>query len=111
VYIVPATASLIIYLPIAPNFTPYVLGGIGAHYVIEDYSQYLNNNNTPDRNKVRFGYQLGFGLELPLNNHLALIGDYRYLYIDNAFQKEIQYDFSSTKIRSHLINAGFLVYF
>jgi len=111
VYIVPATGSLIIYLPIAPNFLPYVLGGVGAHYVIEDYSQYMNNNGTPDRNKVRFGYQLGFGLELPLNSHLALQGDYRYLYIDNAFQKEIQYDFSSTKIRSHLINAGFLVYF
>ena len=111
VYIVPATGSLIIYLPVAPNFMPYVLGGVGAHYVIEDYSQFMNNNGTSDRKKVRFGYQLGFGLELPLNKHLALQGDYRYLYIDNAFQRELQYDFSSTKLRSHLINAGFAVYF
>jgi opacity protein-like surface antigen len=111
VYIVPATGSLVIYFPVAPTFMPYVLGGVGAFYVVEDYSQYLNNNNVPDRNKARFGYQLGFGLELPLNKHLALQGDYRYLYIDNAFQRELQYDFSSTKLRSHLVNVGFAVYF
>jgi len=71
----------------------------------------LNDNGVSDKKKVRFGYHLGFGLEIPLNEQLALHGDYRYLFLDNAFEKELQFDFSGMKYRAHSISAGFAVYF
>jgi opacity protein-like surface antigen len=111
VHSVPATASLVLYAPIAPTFLPYVVGGVGAHYVILDYSNYLNDNFLADKKKIRFGYHVGFGLELPLNEHLALHGDYRYLFLDNAFEKELQFDFSGTSYRANSFSAGFAVYF
>jgi len=111
VHSIPITASLILYLPSAPNFRPYVVGEICGHYVILDFSQYLNDNSVSDSEKMRFGYHLGFGLELPINDHLALHGDYRYLFVDKTFEQELQYDFSGTKFHAYQIAGGFVVYF
>lgn len=107
----PVTGSLLVYAPIARQVMPYVLGGVGAHYMVLDYSQYINDNIVADQSKIRFGYHLGFGLEIALNEHLALHGDYRYLYVDNAFEKELQFDFSSTSYQTHTVAAGFVAYF
>jgi opacity protein-like surface antigen len=110
VHSIPVTGSLLLFVPLAPSFTPYLVGGIGAHYVMLDYSPDINEF-LGDRSKARFGYHLGFGLEIPLNNHVALLGDYRYLFVDNAFEKELEFDFSSTKYRSNTFAAGVVVYF
>ena len=110
VHRIPLTASLILFIPLAPTFTPYLVGGLGAHYMILDYSAEMNET-IPDKSQTRFGYHLGAGLEIPLNQHVALLGDYRYLYVDDAFEKELQVDFSSAEYRSSLFSAGVVVYF
>lgn len=110
VHSIPATGSLILFIPLAPAFTPYCVGGLGAHYMILDYSADINTL-LADRSKVRFGYHLGFGFEVPLNSHVVLVGDYRYQFIDNAFEKELQFDFSSTSYRSSAVAGGIIVYF
>jgi len=80
---VPVTASFMTYLPVDPHFEPYLLGGIGAYYTIVDYSQAFENNlNVSDESKVNLGFHLGFGLDLPINNKVALNADYRYLFLD-----------------------------
>lgn len=108
---IPVGGSLLLFLPIAPTFTPYLVGGLAAHYVVLDYSEDLNNSGLGDDSRTRFGYHLGFGLEVPLNEHVALMGDYRYVHVDNAFEEELQVDFSSAKYTSNLFMAGVMVYF
>jgi opacity protein-like surface antigen len=110
VHRIPVTGSLLLFIPLAPTFTPYLVGGVGAHYVILDYSEDINEAIS-DKSKTRFGYHLGAGLEIPLNEHVAILGDYRYLYVDNAFEEELQIDFSSAEYRSNHFSAGVVVYF
>jgi outer membrane protein W len=65
VHSIPLTASLVLYVPLGPTFMPYVVGGLGAHYLILDYSEELNQQSIADKEKVRFGYHVGAGLEIP----------------------------------------------
>ena len=78
--------------------------------MILDYSSDVNGH-IADKSKTRFGYHLGFGLEIPLNQHVALMGDYKYLFIDNAFEDDLDVDFNSTEYRASMISGGVVVYF
>jgi opacity protein-like surface antigen len=110
VHSLPFTGSLILFIPLTPSFVPYLVGGVGAHYVVLDYSADLNET-IGDKSKTRFGYHAGAGVEIALNNHVGLVGDYRYQFVDNAFEKELEVDFSNTEYRSSQLAAGIVVYF
>lgn len=77
----PLTASLMAYLPIAPNFQPYGLAGLGAYYSFYDFESGLGSGS---ESEVDLGYHLGFGLDLPLSKNAALNVDYRYLFLDGS---------------------------
>lgn len=74
---VPVTGSLMFFIPI-DGFAPYGLAGVGAYYTIYDSEDPRTENWDPTFN---FGYHLGFGLEIPFNDDVALNLDYRYIFL------------------------------
>lgn len=101
---IPVTASLLLFVPIAPNFQPYGLAGLGAYYTIYDYEGGFLNQG--DEAEVNLGYHLGFGLELPIDETVALNIDYRYLYLDGSND-----DFGDKKYSGNVISGGITFYF
>lgn len=81
----PVTASLLIFLPILPHFSPYLVGGGGWYYTKIDYSDTLEAQGFEDRTERLFGWHAGAGLELPITEHVALNGDLRYIFLDSDF--------------------------
>lgn len=79
---VPLTASALVFLPISEYIAPYGVAGLGAYYTITDIEDDGEIPGVEDENNVEFGYHLGFGLEVPFNNNVALNADYRYIFID-----------------------------
>lgn len=75
---VPITASLLLFLPISPAISPYGLAGAGAYYTIYDTEGDLIDDIDSEFN---FGYHLGFGVELPFGENVALSLDYRYIFL------------------------------
>lgn len=75
---VPVTASAMLYLPISDSFVPYGLAGLGAHYNIYDSEGFEDDID----NTFNLGYHLGFGLQIPFNQNVALNADYRYRYLN-----------------------------
>ncbi|WP_018127673.1 porin family protein [Balneola vulgaris] len=100
---IPITASLLMFVPVAPNFQPYGLAGLGAYYTFYDYEGGLNNGDDADFN---IGYHLGFGADLPLSNSAALNVDYRYLFLDGPDDSLGDKEFSG-----NVISAGLTFYF
>lgn len=101
---IPVTASLLAFVPIAPNFQPYGLAGLGAYYTIYDYEGGFVNPG--DDAKVNIGYHLGFGLDAPLNESVGLNVDYRYLFLDGDDENLGDKEFSG-----NVITAGLTFYF
>ena len=68
--VIPAQASLMIYL--APGWTasPYLLGGVGWYFT------HVHGGGTSNR----FGPHAGGGLEVALARHWSVDGSYRYLW-------------------------------
>ena len=111
VHSIPLTGSLLFFIPAAPHFAPYALAGVGLYIVTIDYSPIINQV-IPDETHTRFGYHLGFGVEVPLNENVAIHADYRYVFLNKTFQNQnTKYDFSNKTYIGNTINAGFLVYF
>lgn len=101
---IPVTTSLLVFVPIAPNFQPYGLIGLGAYYSIYDYDGGFINPG--DDAEVNLGYHLGFGLDLPLNESAALNVDYRYLFLDGNNNSISDKEFSG-----NVLTAGLTFYF
>jgi len=101
---IPVTGSLMLFVPIAPNFQPYGLAGLGAYYTMYDYDGGFVSPG--DNSDVNFGYHLGFGLDLPLNSSAALNVDYRYLFLDGSEDRISEKEFSG-----NVISAGLTFYF
>ncbi|HEX6983651.1 MAG TPA: outer membrane beta-barrel protein [Balneolaceae bacterium] len=72
---VPVTGSLMLFIPV-DGFAPYGLAGVGAYYTF--YGDGAPDNWDPTFN---FGYHLGFGLEIPFSDDVALSLDYRYIFL------------------------------
>lgn len=100
---VPVTASLMAFIPAAPNFNPYALAGLGAYYTIYDYDEGVFSPE--DDSEVKIGYHLGFGADLPLNESAALNVDYRYLFLDGND------DLADKEFSGNVISAGLTFYF
>ncbi len=84
----PLTASLLVFLPILPHFSPYLVGGGGYYYTKIDFSESLENLGFKDRTERTFGWHAGGGLEFPINEHVALNADVRYIFMDSEFGEE-----------------------
>ena len=101
---IPITASLLMHVPLASNFQPYGLAGLGAYYTIYDYDEdFLSPNDDAEFN---IGYHLGFGLDLPLNESAGLNVDYRYLFLDDQGD-----DLNDTEFSGNVLTAGLTFYF
>lgn len=101
---IPVTASLLAFVPVAPNFQPYGLIGLGAYYTFYDYEGGFVNPG--DDANMNFGYHLGFGLDMPLTESAALNVDYRYLFLDGDNDNLGDKEFSG-----NVITAGLTFYF
>lgn len=100
---IPLTTSLLLFVPLAPNFQPYGLAGLGAYYNIYEYNGTFSNSTDAE---VNLGYHLGFGLDLPLSENAALNADYRYLFLDSNND-----DFGDKEYSGNVITAGLTFYF
>lgn len=96
---VPITASALVYLPLNEHFLPYGVAGVGGYYTFRDTEGSISDEFEGEFN---FGYHLGFGLEVPLNEDVAINADYRYLWLT---PEEDQNDFSG-----HMITFGLMFY-
>jgi opacity protein-like surface antigen len=104
---VPITASLLLFLPVSPYVAPYGIGGAGAYYTIYDYDgNFLDEND----DEFNFGYHLGFGLEFPFNNNIALNLDYRYLFL-NPDEGETTLDEADYNFDGNAFTASLMFYF
>ncbi|MEX2604179.1 MAG: outer membrane beta-barrel protein [Gracilimonas sp.] len=100
---IPLTGSLLIYAPLAENFAPYGLAGLGAYYTIYDYDHGFFQPS--DKTKVNVGYHLGFGADIAISNSAAFNIDYRYLFLDGND------DLTDKKYSGNVISAGLTFYF
>jgi opacity protein-like surface antigen len=101
---VPVTGSLMVFAPLAENFAPYGLAGLGAYYAIYDYDGGFVNPG--DDSEVNFGYHLGFGVDIAISESAALNVDYRYLFLDGNNDDVADKEFSG-----NVISAGLTFYF
>lgn len=100
---VPVTGSLLLFAPLAENFSPYGLAGLGAYYSFYDYDGGFVNPG--DDAEVEVGYHLGVGAEIALSKTAAFNIDYRYLYLDGSE------DLSDKQFSGNVISAGLTFYF
>lgn len=84
----PVTASLLVFLPILPHFSPYLVGGGGLYYTKIDYSESLEDLGFDDRTERPWGWHAGAGLEFPITETVALNADVRYIFMDSEFGDE-----------------------
>jgi opacity protein-like surface antigen len=101
--LVPVTASALMFLPVSENFAPYGVAGLGAYYTIYEFEGAIDDVD----NEFNFGYHLGFGLELPINENAALNFDYRYLFL-NPNENEVSTD--NTNYNGNVFTAGLMFY-
>jgi len=100
---VPVTASALLFLPVSENFAPYGVAGLGAYYTIYEFEGVIDDV----KNEFNFGYHLGFGVELPINENAALNFDYRYLFL-NPEANEVSTD--NTNYNGNVFTAGLMFY-
>jgi opacity protein-like surface antigen len=100
---VPVTASALLFLPVSENFAPYGVAGLGAYYTIYEFEGVIDDVE----NEFNFGYHLGFGVELPINENAALNFDYRYLFL-NPEANEVSTD--NTNYNGNVFTAGLMFY-
>lgn len=84
----PVTASLLVFLPILPHFSPYLVGGGGIYYTKIDYSDSLEDLGFDDRIERPWGWHVGGGLEIPFTETVAINADVRYIFMDSEFGRE-----------------------
>lgn len=84
----PVTASLLVFLPILPHFSPYLVGGGGIYYTKIDFSSSLEDLGFEDRTERPWGWHVGGGLEIPFTENVAFNADVRYIFMDPEFGRE-----------------------
>ena len=105
---IPVTGSIMLFAPINEHFSPYGLAGIGAYYTRYDYDGSVANVEFEDESTFNMGYHLGFGAEIPLNNHTAFSVDYRYIFLNPDNDEE---SFEDASFNSNVFTAGLMFYF
>ena len=100
---VPVTASALLFLPINDHFVPYGVAGLGAYYTIYDSDGILDDTDS----EFNIGYHLGFGLEIPFNENVALNADYRYIFLNPDRNEE---NLDDTEFSSNAFTVGLMFY-
>lgn len=100
---VPVTASALLFLPVDEHFQPYGVAGLGAYYTIYDTEGFDDDID----NEFNVGYHLGFGLEIPFNNKVALNADYRYLFLNPDRNEQ---NLEDTKFSGNAFTVGLMFY-
>lgn len=100
---VPVTASALVFLPVSDHFSPYGVAGLGAYYTIYDAEGFSEDID----NEFNVGYHLGFGLEIPFNQNVALNADYRYLFLNPDRNEE---SLDDTKFSGNAVTVGLMFY-
>ncbi len=80
--LVPITLSGLVYIPVSDHFMPYGVAGVGGYYRYSDFDGVGEEFINDYQDEFIFGYHLGFGLEVPLGETLAISGDYRYTFLN-----------------------------
>lgn len=101
---IPVTGSILLFVPVNPHFQPYGLVGAGAYYTIYDYDGSFIDPD--DDSVVNYGYHLGFGLDMPLDESVAINVDYRYLFLDGDND-----DIEDKEFSGNVITVGLTFYF
>ena len=96
-YSIPVTGSLLVFLPIIPHFSPYLVGGGGVYFTKLDYSSELEALGFHDHTERIWGWHAGGGLEFPITQHLALNADFRWIFLDTKFGTEGGTDLNRNK--------------
>lgn len=100
---VPVTASAMVFLPVSEHFAPYGLAGLGAYYTTYDTEGFDDDLES----EFNVGYHLGFGLQIPFNENVALNADYRYLFLNPDSNEESLED---TDFSGNAFTAGLTFY-
>lgn len=100
---VPVTASALLFLPVSDHFAPYGVAGLGAYYTIYDTEGFSEDID----NEFNVGYHLGFGLEIPFNQNVALNADYRYLFLNPDRNEQ---DLEDTEFSGNAFTVGLMFY-
>ncbi|MCW9705914.1 outer membrane protein [Fodinibius salsisoli] len=106
---IPVTASALLFLPIDEHFQPYGVAGLGAYYNMIDYNSDAEGlPGIEDDHTVDFGYHLGAGLELPINDKVAINADYRYIFLDPG--SDSFGDVEDADLSGNVFTAGLMFY-
>lgn len=100
---VPVTVSGLVFLPVSEHFSPYGVAGLGAYYTIYDTEGFSDDID----NEFNVGYHLGFGVEIPFSENMALNADYRYLFLNPDRNEE---SLDDTKFSGNAVTVGLMFY-
>jgi len=78
----PITLTGKLYIPVAPQFSPYGLVGAGWYHQKIDFSPDLEMLGFADRTDTSFGWHLGLGAAAALNRQVGLFGEARWIFLD-----------------------------
>jgi opacity protein-like surface antigen len=108
----PVTASLMLFLPVLPHFSPYLVGGGGYYFNRIDYSEELEDLGFDDDTNSTFGWHAGAGLEFPFSDHVALNLDFRWIFMDPEFGEEGGTDLDEDRsVDGYAATAAVMFYF
>lgn len=105
---IPVTASFLLFVPVSEHFAPYGVAGLGAYYTRYNYSDAASALGFEDESHFNLGYHLGFGLEFPISQNVALNVDYRYLFLNPDQNQE---SFENANFNGNVLTAGMTFYF
>jgi opacity protein-like surface antigen len=92
----PVQASLLLYLLPGQPVSPYILGGGGWYYT------HVQGSSASPQN--RFGPHAGAGLEVFLNSHWSVDGDYRYVWNEDVNSQN-----SAHPLGQNFSDSGFMI--
>lgn len=105
---VPVTLSLLLFAPVSEHFAPYGVAGLGAYFTRYSPSGVLDDLGFESDSDFNLGYHLGFGVELPFSNNIALSMDYRYNFLN---PNENEDSFEGANFNGNTLSASLMFYF
>jgi len=79
---IPVTLSARVYLPVVARFSPFLAAGGGWYNVIYDYPNRFEALGFDDETVSTFGWHLGLGGKIWLDESVSIYGEGRYSFID-----------------------------
>lgn len=99
---IPLGASALIHAPLSEYFVPYGIAGTGLYFTFEEFDDLLD---LEDETSINLSFHLGAGLEIPASPNLAIHGDWRYIFLDDAI------DFNDQVLSGSAFTVGITYYF